>query len=210
MSGIDEDQKTIRGIVFPRRGTELTSNAILRWCAEHKVEWHYIVPGKPMQNGFVESLNGRMRDEFLNETLFRNLAHARDLIAAWVADYNKERPHSALGYQTPVGFAANLNPAIAPPSSLAKIVCCDWQSMPQGRRQRGNSGNLNSRDKWIICATAAWCCKRGEDHGKATTPEPQPGIKGESGVGGDQGGEDHDRAGTGFRRPGQPCSRHLS
>lgn len=60
--------------------------------------WHYIAPGKPMQNGFVESFNGRMRDEFLNETLFRNLAHARDLIAAWVTDYNTERPHSALGY----------------------------------------------------------------------------------------------------------------
>ena len=65
------------------RGTELTSNAILKWCAEQKVEWHYIAPGKPMQNGFVESFNGRMRDEFLNETLFRNLAHARELMAAW-------------------------------------------------------------------------------------------------------------------------------
>ena len=92
---------------------QLTSNAILKWCAEHKIEWHYIAPGKPMQNGFVESFNGRMRDEFLNETLFRNLVHARDLIAAWVSDYNTERPHSALGYQTPVGFAANLHPAIA-------------------------------------------------------------------------------------------------
>ncbi len=58
-----------------------------------------------MQNGFVESFNGRMRDEFLNETLFRNLTHARDLIAAWVTDYNTARPHSALGYQTPAGFA---------------------------------------------------------------------------------------------------------
>mgnify|MGYP001097629981 CR=1 FL=1 len=67
-------------------GTELTSNASLKWCAEHKVEWHYIAPGKPMQNGFVESSNGRMRDEFLNETLFRNLVHVRDLIAAWVTD----------------------------------------------------------------------------------------------------------------------------
>ena len=98
-------------------GTELTSNAILKWCAEHKVEWHYIAPGKPMQNGFVESFNGRMRDEFLNETLFRNLAHARDLIAAWVTDYNTERPHSALGYQTPAGFALHLTTAIARPAA---------------------------------------------------------------------------------------------
>ena len=105
------------GMIVSDNGTELTSNAILKWCAEHKVEWHYIAPGKPMQNGFVESFNGRMRDELLNEALFRNIAHARDLIAAWVTDYNTERPHSALGYQTPVGFAANLNPAIARPAA---------------------------------------------------------------------------------------------
>lgn len=82
-------------------GTELTSSAILKWCAENKVEWHYIAPGKPMQNGFVENFNGRMRDELLNETLFRNLP----MPAAWVTDYNTTRPHAALGYQTPAGFA---------------------------------------------------------------------------------------------------------
>ncbi|ASP20469.1 integrase core domain protein [Antarctobacter heliothermus] len=54
-----------------------------------------------MQNGFVESFTGRMRDELLNETMFRNLAHARMVIAAWTADCNTERPHSALEYQTP-------------------------------------------------------------------------------------------------------------
>jgi len=69
-----------------------------------------------MQNGFVESFNGRLRDEFLNETLFRNLAHARALISAWVTDYNTERPHSALGYQTPAGFTLYLNTAIARPA----------------------------------------------------------------------------------------------
>ena len=105
------------GMIVSDNGTELTSNAILKWCAEHKVEWHYIAPGKPMQNGFVESFNGRMRDEFLNETMFRNLAHARDLIAAWVTDYNTERPHSALGYQTPAGFALHLTTAIARPAA---------------------------------------------------------------------------------------------
>ncbi|TAG11893.1 MAG: transposase [Rhodobacterales bacterium] len=69
-------------MIVSDNGTELTSNAILKWCAKHKVGWHYIAPGKPMQNGFVESFSGRMRDEFLNETLFRHLAHARGLIAA--------------------------------------------------------------------------------------------------------------------------------
>jgi len=58
-----------------------------------------------------------MRDEFLKETLFRNLAHARDLIAAWVSDYNTQRPHSALGYQTPAGYALNLTTAIARPAA---------------------------------------------------------------------------------------------
>lgn len=105
------------GMIVSDNGTELTSNAILRWCAANRIEWHYIAPGKPMQNGFVESFNGRMRDEFLNETLFRNLAHARDLTAAWVTDYNTARPHSALGYQTPAGFARNLTAAIARPAA---------------------------------------------------------------------------------------------
>ena len=61
------------GMIVSDNGTELTSNAILRWCSEQRIEWHYIAPGKPMQNGFVESFNGRMRDELLNETMFRNL-----------------------------------------------------------------------------------------------------------------------------------------
>ncbi|MCG7602289.1 IS3 family transposase [Halomonas sp. McH1-25] len=99
------------GMIVSDNGTELTSNAILSWCAEHQIEWHYIAPGKPMQNGFVESFNGRMRDELLNETLFRNLAHARVVIAAWANDYNTERPHSALDYQTPVAYAQTLTAA---------------------------------------------------------------------------------------------------
>ena len=73
------------------------------------LERHYIAPGRPMQNGYVESFNGRMRDELLNETLFLSLAHARVEIAAWVDDYNRERPHSSLGYATPAAFAAELD-----------------------------------------------------------------------------------------------------
>lgn len=105
------------GMIVSDNGTELTSNAILKWCGEHRIAWHYIAPGKPMQNGFVESFNGRMRDEFLNETAFRNLAHARDLIAAWVDDYNTQRPHSALGYETPADYAQTLTTAIARPAA---------------------------------------------------------------------------------------------
>lgn len=96
------------GMIVSDNGTELTSNAILTFAAERSIEWHYIAPGKPMQNGFVESFNGRMRDELLNETMFRDMAHARSTIRAWAADYNEERPHSALGYQTPKAFAEDL------------------------------------------------------------------------------------------------------
>ena len=103
------------GMIVSDNGTELTSNAILTFAATHRIEWHYIAPGKPMQNGFVESFNGRMRDELLNETMFRNLAHARIVIASWAADYNTERPHSALDYQTPADYARTLTTAIARP-----------------------------------------------------------------------------------------------
>ncbi len=97
------------GMIVSDNGTELTSNAVLAWCGEIGVEWHYIAPGRPMQNGYVESFNGRMRDELLNETLFMSMAHARVEIAAWVDDYNRERPHSSLGYATPAAFAAELD-----------------------------------------------------------------------------------------------------
>jgi putative transposase len=86
-------------------GTELTSMAILRWSQETSVEWHYIAPGKPMQNAFVESFNGRFRDECLNETLFSTLGEARRAIRSWMEDYNHSRPHSALSNQTPAEFA---------------------------------------------------------------------------------------------------------
>ncbi|NEJ74953.1 IS3 family transposase [Rhizobium phaseoli] len=93
------------GMIVSDNGTELTSNAILAWSKDHKVEWHYIAPGKPMQNGYVESFNGRMRDELLNESLFFGLDHARSAIAEWADDYNNFRPHSSLGYQTPASYA---------------------------------------------------------------------------------------------------------
>jgi transposase InsO family protein len=96
------------GMIVSDNGTELTSNAILAWCAEHRIDWHYIAPGKPMQNGFCESFNGRMRDELLNETLFFGLDHARQTIGSWADDYNAARPHSSLGYQTPAAYAATL------------------------------------------------------------------------------------------------------
>ena len=96
-------------------GTALTSNAILSWAGEAGVEWHYIALGKPTQNGFVESFNGRMRDELLNETLFMSTAHAREAVAAWADDYNTARPHSSLGYATAAAYAVGLRLAASRP-----------------------------------------------------------------------------------------------
>jgi putative transposase len=94
------------GTIVSDNGTELTSNAILHWADAHKVAWNYIAPGKPMQNAFAESFIGRLRDELLNETLFRSLPHARAILEAWRADYNTKRPHSRLGWMSPATYAA--------------------------------------------------------------------------------------------------------
>ena len=81
-------------MIVSDNGSEFTSNAILGWADRTRVEWHYIAPGKPMQNGFIESFNGRLRDELLNETLFSSLALARESLTKWRLDYNGSRPHS--------------------------------------------------------------------------------------------------------------------
>ncbi len=92
-------------MIVSDNGTELTSMAILTWCQRTNVAWHYIAPGKPMQNAFVESFIGRFRDELLNEALFSSLQDAREQIRAWRDDYNHHRPHSGLGNIPPAEFA---------------------------------------------------------------------------------------------------------
>jgi putative transposase len=88
-------------------GTELTSHAVLGWQQDRGVDWHYIAPGKPVQNAFAESFIGRLRDELLNETLFRSLPHTHAVLEAWRADYNTNRPHSRLGWMSPAIYAAD-------------------------------------------------------------------------------------------------------
>jgi len=104
--------------IISDNGTEYTSNAILAWADDAGVGWHYIAPGKPQQNGFNESFNGKLRDELLNETLFRSLPHARIVLEAWRRDYNETRPHSKLGWQTPAACASALNRQIGRPAAL--------------------------------------------------------------------------------------------
>jgi putative transposase len=102
-------------------GTELTSMAILRWSQETGIDWHYIAPGKPQQNAFIESFNGRLRDELLNETLFASLAHVRVTLARWKLDYNTIRPHSSIGNLVPVAYAKLSAPASQRDGTLRAI-----------------------------------------------------------------------------------------
>jgi putative transposase len=91
-------------------GPEFTSRRFLAWCEDRGIRLELIEPGRPMQNGFIESFNGRLRDECLNANWFATLADAKAKIEAWRHDYNHERPHSSLEYLTPNEFAARLTP----------------------------------------------------------------------------------------------------
>lgn len=114
-------------------GPELTSRHFLAWCIERGIELVHIQPGRPMQNGHVESFTGKLRDECLNASWFRNLFDARRQIAEWRNEYNCERPHSSLGYLAPVAFAAK---AASPSSS--------WITAPGALSQGNPSGSLRS------------------------------------------------------------------
>jgi putative transposase len=86
-------------------GSELTSRHFLAWGIDRRISLAHIQPGKPVQNAFIESFNGRLRDECLNTNWFRNLWEARQKITAWRDEYNQQRPHSSLDYRTPHEFA---------------------------------------------------------------------------------------------------------
>ena len=101
-------------VIVSDNGTEFTSAAVLGFAQTAGIDWRHIAPGKPTQNAFAESFQGRMRDECLNEHLFFSMNHARAVIAGWTADYNTARPHSAIRYMTPAAYAATLNPQRAP------------------------------------------------------------------------------------------------
>ena len=120
----------IRGkpkVIVSDNGPELTCRAVLIWAAENNIDWHYIQPGKPQQNGYTESLNDKIRDECLNEHWFGSIAEARQIVEAWRQDYNHVRPHSSLNYLTPMEFVAAKNGAkksggIPPDHSLTALT----------------------------------------------------------------------------------------
>ena len=117
-------------------GTELTCNAILIWTTEVQIAWHYIDPGKPVQNAFVESFNGRLRDEFLNETLFTSLDHVRAALEEWRRDYNTVRPHSRIGWLTPAVHAAQFGSQWAKPLPIESSAA--WPIAPAVQMQKIN------------------------------------------------------------------------
>ena len=103
-------------------GPELTSRHFLAWCVERGIELVHIQPDKPTHNAHVESFHGRLRDECLNVSWFENLWDARRKVAAWRVQYNEERPHSALGYQTPAEFARRFGALRSPTAPCAPQI----------------------------------------------------------------------------------------
>jgi len=89
-------------------GPEFTSSTMQRWAKDHGIELHFIEPGKPTQNAFIESFNARLRDECLNEHVFSDVHEAQATLEQWRRYYNEERPHGSLGGQTPNEFAEGL------------------------------------------------------------------------------------------------------
>ena len=116
------------GCIVSDNGTEFTSRAILRWADQNAIPWHYIDPGKPQQNAFIESFNGSLRDELLNEEIFDTLDDARRKLALWRYDYNTVRPHSSLGNKTPVEARPTLEQFEgSAPGALAQHETDDYQ-----------------------------------------------------------------------------------
>jgi putative transposase len=109
-------------------GTEFTSKALHQWAHENKVTLHFTTPGRPMENGFIESFHGKFREECLNEHWFLTLDDARETIESWRIDYNQVRPHSSLSYLTPEEFAtgyANVESKKRFPPSHSLDGCCE-------------------------------------------------------------------------------------
>lgn len=116
--------------ILTDNGPEFISKALDRWAYEHRVEHQFIQPGKPVQNAFVESFNGTMRNECLNEHWFLDLEDAKEIIEAWRIDYNTERPHSSLGGKTPGEFASNAQIPLRPTASAPSEHWSKQESTP--------------------------------------------------------------------------------
>src|SRR5258708_4750674 len=115
-------QRGYPGAMQVDNGPEFISRAVDQWAYAHGVALHFIDPGKPVQNAFIESFNGKFRDECLNQNWFVSLDDARRTIEAWRVDYNSVRPHSSLGYRTPEEFAASASARPTPPPTPVAAI----------------------------------------------------------------------------------------
>jgi len=107
-------------------GPEFIANAIRKWLKQKHVETLYIEPGSPCENGYIESFNGKLRDEILNREVFYSAKEAEVIVEDWRLDYNNHRPHSSLGYMTPAAYAASCN---LPGSAALRLANCRVQNV---------------------------------------------------------------------------------
>ena len=128
-------------MVVSDNGTEFTSTAILRWQQESGIDWHYIAPGKPMQNGFVESFNGRLRDELLNETMFRSLAHAREVLSEWRTTTTESDP-------TRASTGSRRTSLQAGPRRTITRTDSSYERVPSGGKVNGAIRTSRQRAEW--------------------------------------------------------------
>ena len=98
--------RVIPGFIRSDNGPEFIADAIKKWLSEKNVQTLYIEPGSPWENGYIESFNGKFRDDVLNRELFHSVKEAKVIAESWRLEYNNHRPHSSLGYKTPAAFAA--------------------------------------------------------------------------------------------------------
>jgi putative transposase len=101
------DARGLPEVITTDNGPEFTSKALDEWAYRNGVKLNFIRPGKPIENAYVESFNGRLRDECLNGNWFLNVSHAKEVIETWRLDYNESRPHTSLSGKTPNEYANN-------------------------------------------------------------------------------------------------------
>ena len=112
------ENRSLPGLITVDNGPEFAGSALDAWAYRRGIKLHFIDPGKPVQNAYVESFNGRFRDECLNEHWFPTLEEARGLIEVWRQDYNTVRPHSSLGDLTPAEFVRREHQSPSAPQNL--------------------------------------------------------------------------------------------
>jgi putative transposase len=144
-------------MIVSDNGTELTARAVLEWTNRTGTLWHYIAPGKPTQNAFVESFIGRFRDECMNEEVFASLAEARAVIERWRRDYNQVRPHSAHGGLNTRGGAS---PVRGRPAAQPR------PAPPGARYHRAAGAAMNNQDSHSHCGTAGEQVTRGQQRSR--------------------------------------------